>query len=264
MIHSIRYIYHNFLLILLVLGISIMMACSADTVVNNNSPDSAGQAGSLARFSIVGNYLYTVDHNLLRVIDITDSTNPTLLGEYRAGFEVETIYGFDHYLFLGTQFGVNVFDITDPVQPKELASFEHMQACDPVVTDGTYAYSTLRGGTWCRSEINQLDVYNLDQLDQGELTLIATYPMAAPSGIGLDDETLFLCDLKEGLKVYDVTDPYNITGQIIAHFEDIAANDVIPIRSRKILLLIAENGFFQYDYSDINDIKLLHSILTDK
>src|SRR5690349_16406055 len=42
------------------------------------SATTTGQGGSLARFTIVGDYLYTVDHANLKVFEITDPTQPVL------------------------------------------------------------------------------------------------------------------------------------------------------------------------------------------
>ena len=51
--------------------------------------------------------------------------------------------------------------------------------------------------------------------------------MEHPKGVGIDGNTLFLCDDYAGLKVLDVSDPLNV--QTIAHFENITTYDVIPL-----------------------------------
>ncbi|MEA3316621.1 MAG: hypothetical protein U9R54_01535, partial [Bacteroidota bacterium] len=70
--------------------------------------------------------------------------------------------------------------------------------------------------------------------------------------------TLFICDGDDGLKIYDTSDPLNISSNIITSFSDINAFDVIPLND--VLMLIGENGLYQYDYSDLENIQLLSTI----
>jgi hypothetical protein len=56
-----------------------------------------------------------------------------------------------------------------------------------------------------------------------------------------------------GLKVYDVTDKRHIDDHLIARFSTINTYDVIPVSG--YLFMIGDDGFYQYDYSDLNDIR---------
>jgi hypothetical protein len=49
-----------------------------------------------------------------------------------------------------------------------------------------------------------------------------------------------------------------ISEHIIATFKDINAYDVIPLG--KSLLMIGKDGFYQYDYTNLNAIKQISSI----
>jgi hypothetical protein len=64
------------------------------------------------------------------------------------------------------------------------------------------------------------------------------------------------------LKVYNASDPKNITGNLIYSYPDIQAYDVIPIGN--LLVLIGDDGLYQYNYSDVKNITLLSSILVVK
>ena len=88
--------------------------------------------------------------------------------------------------------------------------------------------------------------------------LLATYSMNGPNGLGIDDKTLFICDGEAGLKVYDASDPLKIDVNRIARFPGIVAIDVIPYNG--LLFMIAEDGFYQYNYDDLNDIRLVSKI----
>lgn len=215
-----------------------------------------GVGGSMARFGISGNTLYTVDESTLHVFDITTANNPISYGNFYAGWRIETLFILGDKLFLGSQSGVFIHDIAVPRSPQYLSQFWHSTGCDPVVVSGTLAYVTLRGGNACGNTLNRLDV--LSVADYSNPTLIATYVMSGPYGLGIDGNTLFVCDGDAGLKVYDVTDPLKIDQNLIATFPGIIAIDVIPING--FLFLIAEDGFYQYNYDDLEAIQLVSKI----
>ena len=85
-----------------------------------------------------------------------------------------------------------------------------------------------------------------------------SYNMTGPYGLGIDGDVLFVCDGTDGLKVFNAADPYLISEHLIATFKDINAFDVIPLG--KSLLMIGSDGFYQYDYTNLNDIKQISSI----
>jgi hypothetical protein len=82
--------------------------------------------------------------------------------------------------------------------------------------------------------------------------------MVNPYGLGKDGDLLFICDGAAGLEVYDVSNPSNITNHLIFSYPFIRAYDVIPIGSA--LVLIGDDGLYQYSYSDVRNIKLISTI----
>ena len=131
-----------------------------------------------------------------------------------------------------------------------------MRSCDPVVVDDKYAYVTLRSGTTCQGFTNQLEVINVQDLSSPQL--LKTYPMTNPHGLGIDNTTLFICDGDDGLKAFDASDINTIDRNMLAHYKNINATDVIPYNN--ILIMIGEDGIFQYNYSNPKDIQLLSTI----
>jgi hypothetical protein len=219
-----------------------------------------GIGGSMARFTIKDNYLYTLVGNVLFVYDIADPANPvekrslSLADDFRT--QVETIFPYGSNLLFGTTTGMFVYDISNPEIPSYTGQFAHVMSCDPVVAENNIAYVTLRGGTECRGSINQLDILNISNLTNP--VLIESYPMTSPLGLGIDNNTLFVCD-GNFLKVYDVTNPNGI--KPMKEFEMKAPYDVIPLKDKKELILSAKGGIMQYDYSDIENIKLLSTLI---
>ncbi|MCB0856347.1 MAG: hypothetical protein KDD63_29210, partial [Bacteroidetes bacterium] len=222
----------------------------------SGSEISVGVGGSLARFTIVNDYLYAVTWTDLKVFQITDLTDPQDIRDISVGWDIETIFPHNNRLFLGAQSGMHVYSLEDPSTPSKLSDFQHVRSCDPVVVEGDYAYVTLRSGTECQGFTDQLEVINISNIFNPVLE--HTYPMFNPHGLGIRNNTLFICDGDEGLKVYDASDVSKIADNQLAHFENIKALDVIPLHS--ILLMISEDGLYQYDYSNLQDIRQISVI----
>jgi hypothetical protein len=216
-----------------------------------------GIGGSMARFGIKGNVLYVLgESNKLTIIDITAKTNPVKFNVINPGWNAETMFLTDKNMFLGTTTGMVIYDISVPLTPTSRVFFNHARSCDPVIVDDTLAYITLRTGTACGGNVNCLDVVNVKKLSAP--SLVMSYPMTNPHGLGKDGNTLFICDGTAGLKVYDATDPKQITGHLLYTYPNINAYDAIPIGN--VLVMIGDDGLFQYDYSDVMNITLLSKI----
>tara|TARA_B100001250_G_C19770882_1_gene777124 strand:+ start:278 stop:1084 length:807 start_codon:yes stop_codon:yes gene_type:complete len=216
---------------------------------------NTGIGGSMARFTIVGDYLYTVDSYNLKSFDISDKLNPEFREEVNLGWGVETIFPYDNNLFIGTQSGMHIYSLEKREKPSWISTYEHITSCDPVVVQGDYAYVTLRGGAECQNFNNQLDIIDISELEQP--SLFKTYPMINPHGLGIDDNCLFITEGEYGLKMYDIT---NIDDIILKkHFKDISSIDVIPFMD--VLMVIGSDGFHQYNYDcELGEIEYISTI----
>lgn len=224
--------------------------------VSVSPSQSAGIGGSMARFTINGQFLYAIHNDALKVFDLAGTDSIRTGAEIYLGRQVETIFPYNNHLFLGTTTGMLVYSLGNPSDPAYVSVFEHINSCDPVVIEGNYAYVTLRSGTQCNGFANQLDVVDISSV--AHPFLVKSYPMYNPHGLGIDNHILFICDGDAGLKVYNAADPMNIHMNQIAHFQDIRTYDVIPWNG--LLMLIGDDGLFQYDYSDLSDLRLISSI----
>ncbi|UCH14905.1 MAG: hypothetical protein JSV22_02805 [Bacteroidales bacterium] len=221
---------------------------------------SAGTGGSMARFTINDNYLYIVQDYDMNVMDISELYNPIKVTTLNVGWGLETIFQYKNNLFIGSQTGMYIYDLSDPAVPEQLSVFNHLRSCDPVVVDDDYAYVTLRSGTFCMNGNNQLDVIDISDLSNPEL--VKSYEMNNPHGLGIDNKILFICDGSAGLKIFDAKDPMEITTNKIVNYPGIDAYDVIPLEGT--LMLTAKDGIYQYDYSDLRNIKMLSKITIEK
>lgn len=213
-------------------------------------PTGTGQGGSMARFTVAGDYLYVVDSRNLHVYDVSDPTTPTKHKEVTLGVNIETIFPYQGNLFIGSQDGMHIYSLEDPATPAHLSTYRHITSCDPVVVQGNRAYVTLRSGNSCMRGQNQLDILDISILSSPRL--ISSYQMTNPFGLGIDGNTLFVCEGDIGLKVLNVEDPNNI--QEINSVDSIHAFDVIP--SNNNLIMTGRDGVFQFNYAQPENLTL--------
>jgi hypothetical protein len=224
-----------------------------NTTTNSNLP--AGIGGSMARFTVVNDYLYTIDNQNMHTFDISNGITPNHVHEQAVGWEIETIFPANNNLFIGSTNGMFIYSIANPSSPAFVSEFAHVGACDPVFVDGDIAYVTLRSGSICQGFNNQLDVIDISNI--ASPSLMTTYNMLNPHGLSIADNTMFLCEGNFGLKVLDITDPLDINE--IEHNEDFKTYDVIALPN-DVLLVIGADGFRQYDASDVKNLELLSTI----
>ena len=246
--------YFNKSLVFLLLLI-MLTNCNSDTEVTNIGP-TTGQGGSLARFTIVDNYLYVVDNQSLKTFNIANKNNTVAGPVVQIEQGIETIFPYQNKLFIGARNGMHIFDISQPGTPGKISTYRHITSCDPVVVNGNTAYVTLRSGNTCGGGINVLDV--IDISDPGSPDLLQSYDMTGPYGLGIADTLLFVTEGELGMKVYDASDPHQLVTLDTA--VDVQGFDVIAVKEQNLIMVIGNDGFAQYDYSDPFDLKLLSII----
>ncbi len=229
---------------------------SSKAAIAPGSGSGLGVGGSLARFTLNGDYLYMLDGGDLQTIDVTSEHNPVAKERAYVAGDIETIFPHKKNLFIGSSTGMRIYDVSEPEAPALVSMYSHIMSCDPVVVDDQYAYVTLRNGNTCQGTVNQLEVIDIRTLSSPQL--VATYAMTNPHGLGVDGETLFICDGDDGLKAFDITNVHKISDNMLAHYQNINAHDVIPFNN--VLIMIGSDGIFQYDYTDPKNIKLLSTI----
>jgi len=235
----------NKIIIGVALIIVFLTACSEGTgsASMGNSSTNSGTGGSMARFTIVDNMLYAISGNNVQLVNIDTPSDPVLWNKILVDFGIETLFTSDGHLFIGSQSGVFIYDYSNPEFPEYVSEFTHARSCDPVVTQGNYAFVTLRGNVRCFGNVNQLDI--LDVSDITHPKLVKSYAMQEPFGLGIADEKLFICDGEAGLKVFDVTQKENIKG--IETLSEIKCYDVIPYDGS--LIVSSEQGILQFNHT---------------
>jgi hypothetical protein len=244
---------HIFLFSIIIL---FLLGCNK-TASEFNSSTPSGSGGSLARFTVVGNYLYAVDQQSLKVFDLTDPVHPVFKRSVSVGLEIETIFPFKDKLFIGSTSVVHIFSISDPTNPQKLSeaiSPDVMRRCDPVVAKDSVAYATLRTNGACGGTQSILAIFDIK--DVAHPVQKGSRPLSEPYGLGYQDNTLYVCDKNNGLMVFDITQAYNPT--LVRSVTGVKMIDVIPYGD--VLVGWTSDGMVLYDISDRKNPVLLTNI----
>ncbi len=239
-----------FLTLVFIVG---MIACekSADS---NAAGNNVGIGGSLARFTIVNNYLYIADDSKLRIFNISNSSSPIFVGEVIVGLLIETIYPYEDKLFLGGQQGMYIYSLANPEKPAKLSQALHVRACDPVVAKDTFAFVTLRSGTRCGTAENALYTYGIGTITNPKL--LNTLLLPNPKGLSYKDSTLFVCCEDSGLAIINIKQANKPV--IKSYVKGASFSDVICLGNT--LVCLVKTGINLYNISDVNDIKFIKAV----
>lgn len=231
-------------------GLALILGGCCSTAVSDSA---GGESGSLARFAVKGDYLYTVNAGQMNLFEISDAANPQSISRVRLPWDVETIFVYDSYLYIGAMNGMYIYDTSVPTQPTQITEFTHAQSCDPVVVQDDVAYVTLNSASSCAWDngINRLEI--VDVQNPYAPKLIQTMDMWAPLGLGIDGKTLFICDGDDGLKLFDVNKTQNENNETavaltaISTYSAIECTDLIPYEGH--LVVSDTTSIRQFDYS---------------
>lgn len=218
-----------------------------------------------------------------------DASRTTGQGGSLARFKI-----VDDYLYAVDSHNINVFDISDMENPKDLEDVYAGFDIETIFNRGQHLFlGSMRGmyiydisspatptfvsefehGTACDPVVVDGDyayvtlrggnmcgatesgLFIIDISNISAPELKVSYAMDEPYGLGVKDEKLFVCDGDSGLKVYDKTDVEDLVA--LNHFKDINTFDVIPLDNN--LLMVGEGVLYQYEYLE-NDIELMSTL----
>lgn len=225
------------------------IAFAESSLDGSTMPRSAevGQGGSLARFAIIDNYMYGLSQQAIKIFRINEDGSLSNWSSVNVTWGIETLYRLNDYLFIGSTSGMFIYDITDPGNPRFISEYEHLNACDPVVVEGDYAYVTLRStNEWCANNINQLQIVDISNVF--EPTQVGSYNMYAPYGLAVRGDYVWVCDAASGIKIVDVSDKTN--PRVVQFIEDYDARDVI-LRG-DTAYVITTTGIVVYDITNFD------------
>jgi hypothetical protein len=228
---------------------------SAGRTIN---PAAAGKAGSMSRFIALNDHLYIVSPSEMNVFSLQNCQAPAKVSSFSVSFSgsvAEMVSTLNNYLLVGTNLGVQFWDASQPAAPSYLTEYQHVQACDPVVGQGDYAYVTLRNGDdqGCgpnfTNELLILDISNIHApVAVGQVNL------SNPHGLGIEGANLFVADGAAGLKWLDASNPRQMQ---VPHTQSAAHHGYDVIVNQGLLIMTGDDGISQYDYSAPGQLRLL-------
>lgn len=237
--------------LLFILMCCAVMSCSKDGLKNEAA--GTGKGGSLAKFTIVGNYLYILNGGNLAAYNIENPAAPKFQSSILVDWGIETLFPYNDKLFIGSQNGMFIYGLDEPATPARLGQVQHFRACDPVVANDSVAFVTLRGNA-CGPATDGLYVYDIK--DVTNPLLKKTVEIPSPSGLGLNDSILYVCQQNNGLSVYNVKEPFG--PMLRKKIDDVYFQDVIVYNN--ILVCYVLTGLQLYDISTPADPVLLTSL----
>jgi len=210
--------------------------------------------GSTSRFAVDGQYLYAVLNDSLRLYNISVPSRPVYDRSIPVDPEIQTIFCYRGYLYMGSRDGVAIFDDSRPANPVQVSIFEHITSCDPVVVQNITAYATIRSGASCHIQgtVNKLLVFSV--YDPARPRLAKEIELTNPGGLAVSGDELVVTDGKSGVRFLDVSEPSN--PHLIATVKGPdSPSDVIILDST--VLVVARDGLYQYQYKNGESPRLL-------
>jgi hypothetical protein len=231
---------------------TVMTGCSKGDGLSGDASSSGNGGGSMARFTIAGDWLYTVHDSQLKVVSLKNPDEPVWVDDMNLGWGIETIFTMKELLFIGSQTGMYIYDISNPEFPQWKSTTTHFKSCDPVVAWENLAFVTLNSstGTWCGMRGDVLQVYDITNL--GSPVRLAELGLNSPRGLAVDGEQklVFVCEGDKGIVAIDITDPASPRprfSSITPAGGRFDAYDCILLGNNR-LLAIGSDGLFQLDY----------------
>jgi hypothetical protein len=235
------------LLITLLTGIIIFAAaCSKDAggVSSANNSNGSGQNGSLTRFIVVNNHLYTISNDALKVYNITNTASPVFKNTQQVGFAIQTIFPYQDKLFIGSNSAMYIYSLANPEAPSKLSETPYfVRGRDPIVAVDSVAYSTVRNDFGGGGVLNCFNIKNINQPLN-----VNRFNMVNPYGLGIKDSALYVCEADSGIKVFNVAKAYNPLLKKEVKFNE-TAYDVI-VRGN-VLICYIKGGMVLFDIANV-------------
>lgn len=181
----------------------------------------------LWNFTIIDNMAYVADANHgIRMVDITDRTNPIEVARYNRYGENLEVKVIGNLAYVRESIDFKIFDISDPRRPLELGYTESQWGFSDFDIIGTTAY-LVASGYEC--------LYAVDISDPRNPQVIATYTgdTDVHYRFVIHDHYLYLVE-NDGLRIFDIAEPTQL--EEIGYFENNGGNADIYCDNRYIYL----------------------------
>jgi hypothetical protein len=236
--------------------VSILVAISLLTIsCLIEEPDEisplSNTGGALARFTILGGQLYLIDVNDLKVFQIDDPLNMEEVEENFIGSSSVILGASNGYLFVGSDFNLRIVSVENL---ETIYVFFNLSKCDQVDVQNEYLYVLRRSEVGCRQGVNQLEIYNISNIE-APITE-KSINLFDPMGLAIEGNQLFIAEGEVGLRQFAISDPLNPIE--IRLIDDIVALDVTA--ENGLLMVVGLEKLFQYQFQQDGEISFLSSV----
>jgi len=156
---------------------------------------------------ISGNYAYCAAIGAgLDIIDISDPSNPNLLGNYNTWREAYGVYVSGNYAYVADgSGGLKIIDISNPTSPTLIGSCGTSGSAYDVYVSGGYAYVA-------NVSIDSYGLKVIDITDPTHPLLVGScYTSGSPHGVFISGNYAYVADGSGGLKIIDISNPTSPT-----------------------------------------------------
>jgi len=212
------------------------------------------KSGMNQRLVKKNDHLYALGEDRIEVYNIPGI--PTFAGSSTKERGDISIQATNDYLWLGSFTKITSYTLANPDYPINTSWWLDHALCSPMVVDGNRVYKSLYTGSPCNDGLDQLHITDISDIHFPAVE--ATHDLHNPQGLALDQNLLFVGEGSGGLKVYDRTDDLNLLDHLLDHVTSIEPHDVYA--EDDIATLTCEDGIYQYDYSNPENLVLLSHI----
>lgn len=200
--------------------------------------------GTLNRIAVEFDHVYVIEDDVMHIV--SNSSNFTKVAGIKIGDNTETIYGENNRLFLGSTTAMTIYNADNASSPTKISTIDHTESCDPVLPHGNVAYYTLRSteNEGCNGKgentLNVVDISN--EYSPKELKSIT---LDSPYGLCFSNNYLFVGEGKNGLTIYDATNPKKLIDKV--EIKNVVAYDIMfHPNNPNILILSNSTGIQEY------------------
>ena len=165
-----------------------------------------GQGSTLSdnsAMTIKDGYMYTIDHDHLRVLSLEDVSKPKEVYKVYVGSGLESVFAYEDNLFMGTDRAILIYGLAKKDKPVLKSTNSHVIiAKDPVIVLNDIAYSTLRQGNENSNPSGSLEV--VDVSNPSSPFTVKIIQQEYPMGLAGNDHALYVCNAKFGLNVFEM------------------------------------------------------------
>jgi hypothetical protein len=200
--------------------------------------------GTLNRIAVEFDHVYVIEDDVMHIVS-NSSTFEKVAG-IKIGDNTETIYGENNRLYLGSTTAMTIYNADNASSPSKISTIDHTESCDPVLPHGNVAYYTLRSteNEGCNGQgentLNVVDISN--EKFPKELKSIT---LDSPYGLCFSNNYLFVGEGKNGLTIYDATNPTKLIDKV--EIKNVVAYDIMfHPNNPNILILSNTTGIQEY------------------